>query len=672
MSWINIKIWTISTKFHYPYEWIFGKASPWPSYIIKEVTWNWYINLTNAVANHLMELKAYGWTMQWVPSWYTMTEWTRNATWTRVQTWIIADVDDMVIEVDCDAILGSFYLIQNRTSDDKIFGITWASSWAKIQLNFWTTNPFLTSTISRVDGNRYLIRASWKNWNGSLYVKDFVNNVEDTQTWTYTWSAQTDELNVFYSKSGGASLSQWCEIRSLKIWKQDVLVLNYIPCKDSNNKAYFYDTVSKKIVSQTLWNLVAWPVVVPTPTAPIDIVSNNGVIKVRRQSGLPINYQMVEWIKSTGSIAITGFKTKSTQEITTVLYREAAGSAYLYVSDSTTSGTTNTTAYLSSWNGNWRWDGRAVSINVPYRTKITSVQSADGVYINDTEYSYTKPGKFVSTNDLRISSNENTTVRIYSITIRGGETVILDLVPVQRLSDSTYGFYDKVSGNFYTNSEATFVAGDTISDPVEIYADWTTETISSTLNTATAEMLLKVGDYADEQEILSWNITRKIGVKVLDGTEDWMYSAGYSDTETNACFYIPTGASTIPILPQTGTSVECLCSHFRWVSRNDVYNNKTPIVGAITGSASEERVGISITLRVPLSIANTSATDFKQFLADQYNAWTPVIIVYPLAEPTTETVAGQTMNIPAGDSTIEITQASLDDLELSAKYKALP
>ena len=72
MSWINIKIWTISTKFHYPYEWIFGKASPWPEYIIKEVTWNGYINLTNAVANHLMELKAYGWTEQRdLPSEYT-------------------------------------------------------------------------------------------------------------------------------------------------------------------------------------------------------------------------------------------------------------------------------------------------------------------------------------------------------------------------------------------------------------------------------------------------------------------------------------------------------------------------------------------------------------------------------------------------------------------------
>ena len=57
---------------------------------------------------------------------------------------------------------------------------------------------------------------------------------------------------------------------------------------------------------------------------------------------------MVEWIKPTGSIAITDFKTKSTQEITTVLYREASGAGYLYASDTATSGTTNTTAYLTS------------------------------------------------------------------------------------------------------------------------------------------------------------------------------------------------------------------------------------------------------------------------------------------------------------------------------------
>lgn len=217
----------------------------------------------------------------------------------------------------------------------------------------------------------------------------------------------------------------------------------------------------------------------PAPDAPVDIMTNNGAIKVRRQSGMPLAYQMVEWLKSTGTIPITGFKTKSTQEIATVFYRERSGASYLYSSDTNTSGTTNTTAYLTSGAGNWRWDGKSYSVSVSAGIKITSIQNKDGVWLNGTKYgSYTDAGEFISTNDLRLSSSENTTVRIYSMTIREGETVTLDLVPVQRISDSAYGFYDKVSGEFYTNAEATFEAGDPIADPVEIYTDGTPEVLT--------------------------------------------------------------------------------------------------------------------------------------------------------------------------------------------------
>ena len=44
---------------------------------------------------------------------------------------------------------------------------------------------------------------------------------------------------------------------------------------------------------------------------------------------------------------------------------------------------------------------------------------------------------------------------------------------------------------------------------------------------------------------------------------------------------------------------------------------------------------------------NGTVAQFKQWLADQYAAGTPVILVYPLATSTTESVAGQTMNIQA-------------------------
>jgi hypothetical protein len=69
-------------------------------------------------------------------------------------------------------------------------------------------------------------------------------------------------------------------------------------------------------------------------------------------------------------------------------------------------------------------------------------------------------------------------------------------------------------------------------------------------------------------------------------------------------------------------------------------------------------------------LANGDTTQFKSWLADQYAAGTPVIIVYPLATPTTESVAGQTLQVTDGDNVLEITQASLDNLELEAKYQA--
>ncbi|MBQ3990201.1 MAG: hypothetical protein II630_05110, partial [Bacteroidales bacterium] len=65
----------------------------------------------------------------------------------------------------------------------------------------------------------------------------------------------------------------------------------------------------------------------------------------------------------------------------------------------------------------------------------------------------------------------------------------------------------------------------------------------------------------------------------------------------------------------------------------------------------------------------TSLEVAKQYLADQYAAGTPVIVIYPLDEPTTESVAGQTLQVTDGDNVLEITQASLSGLQLEAEYE---
>lgn len=405
MSWINIKIWTISPKFHYPYEWIFGKATP-PEYIIKEVTWNWYINLTNAVANRLTELKVYGWTEQnWTPT------------------------PDSPTDIVCN---------------------NWAIKFSKNLANIIAENI----TEQKYIDNSWRIQDSPVNFIYSTYIP-----VKPNTDYTLSWNK-----NFRY-----ASLME-------------------------------YD-VDKNFIKRTLRDSTTW------------------------------------------------------------------------LSKSWT--TANNTAYILFWSNSWY-----------------------------------------------------------------NETMTLDVV-------QTYNFQFE-EWNTATEYRQYW----------QIYTDWLIETIKDWLNnTATAEMLLKVGDYQDEQEILSWNITRKVGMLVLDGVTD-----GRKLTATWNATY-KRGNITVPTIKQTSYLIaDCVCTHFP-------YSTSTQGAPTSPGFCSREQDKLILFTFAGMSDINSSS-DANAFLADQYNAWTPVIVLYPLDEETTETVAGQTINIPAWNSKIEITQASIDNLWLYAKYKA--
>ena len=67
--------------------------------------------------------------------------------------------------------------------------------------------------------------------------------------------------------------------------------------------------------------------------------------------------------------------------------------------------------------------------------------------------------------------------------------------------------------------------------------------------------------------------------------------------------------------------------------------------------------------------AATTVDELKTWLAGQYANGTPVIVVYVLKNPTTESVSPQTLEVKSGANTIQITDASLSDLILEAQYK---
>lgn len=167
--------------------------------------------------------------------------------------------------------------------------------------------------------------------------------------------------------------------------------------------------------------------------------------------------------------------------------------------------------------------------------------------------------------------------------------------------------------------------------------------------TATAEMLLKVGNYQDVQQILSGVVTRNVGVKVLDGTENWRKTSASS----LYCSLTKTDASGFPNAVTTASGV--ICSH--------ADGTKYDIAGSCSFGSNN--------FNFNYQNSTTDLSSFKQFLADQYNAGTPVIVIYPLATPTTESVAGQPLQVTGGDNVLEITQASLTGLELEAQYNTL-
>jgi hypothetical protein len=387
----------------------------------------------------------------------------------------------------------------------------------------------------------------------------------------------------------------------------------------------------------------------PTPDAPVDIVCNNGVLKVRHQSGLPLGYTLLEYIESNTNIPL-GFYTNQNSEIEAKWYKDDAGAQYVYKASSGSASTNNTTAYMAEGGGNWRFGNQTISIQAPLNTDIISIQNRDGIWFNNEQQGvYTDVNDFTGNVEfmaLGVPTGDNPMIRLSYIKHRQNGVLLGHYVPCVA-QDNSIGLYDLIGGVFYTNAAATITAGNTVSDPVEVYADGTVETIEDTIgNTATAEMLLKVGDYQDVQEIISGDVTRKVGVKVLDGTENWRKTSSsikycsLTKTDTTGFPNAITTASNVICTHAVGTAYD-VQGHCSFGGNNFNFNYKD--------SAND-------------------LEDFKQFLADQYAAGTPVIIVYPLAEPTTESVTPQSLRTRSGNNTIEV-DSNVDPVEIEVKYR---
>lgn len=162
-------------------------------------------------------------------------------------------------------------------------------------------------------------------------------------------------------------------------------------------------------------------------------------------------------------------------------------------------------------------------------------------------------------------------------------------------------------------------------------------------SSATASLLLGVGDYADQQDIIKGVITRKVGIKVLDGFEDI--------TKTSGVYLIDMG-------DKKATNDNVLCSHFAFIKKTSVSSHTNNLT--ISSMANSK-----VTIRYN-AIADVES--FRQFLHMEYAKGTPVIVVYPLASEKTETATPQSASNPKDAVTI-IRDAEVQGLDMKVTLK---
>lgn len=162
---------------------------------------------------------------------------------------------------------------------------------------------------------------------------------------------------------------------------------------------------------------------------------------------------------------------------------------------------------------------------------------------------------------------------------------------------------------------------------------------------ASVSDLYAVGDYKDEHEIISGAVTRNIGIKVFDGTEDWEFVGSYFRLD----------GMFSDAIPYSSESPAIICTHFI---------GRTPKTSASGMADGDIKLGYTSTYdRLYLKYAAAADVEaLKSFLANQYATGTPVIVLYPLAESVTEQVDPQPFVVESGT---EITVKSLiSDIEI--------
>lgn len=447
----------------------------------------------------------------------------------------------------------------------------------------------------------------------------------------------------------------------------------YITNTTFNNSTTIYSAVAGGLKSITAKGICT-QASTPTPDAPVDIVCNNGAISCHHASGLPTGYTLFDVVSNRSNTNImTGivddvddFKIEirvqpSLQSWYIVQSRASSNGPIFGISGSLAGNKISFGAGLSGVSATSdivRDTSHIYTVIGEHKNGTMTLYVKDETdNIEDTQVEHYNTSDFVpATSQIGIWGNGFNIVTInnyiYYVRIYKSGVKVADYMPCQHNEEN--GFYDFVSETFKGASAGIITAGTEISDPVEIYYDGTPEVLTVSASgaetqTASVENLLSVGNDIDEQEIVSGKVTKKVGVKVFDGTENWSMSSSVS----GVFLFYPTDMKPCNP-PQSGLS-----THFKGTS---VATASMPDLSVKNTYGSGGVAVICIRFNAIQTVG-----DFKTFLADQYANGTPVIVIYPLLDETTDSVAGQELALADGTNYVSAT-GSTTPLSFDANY----
>ena len=377
-------------------------------------------------------------------------------------------------------------------------------------------------------------------------------------------------------------------------------------------------------------------------------------------ANLPSGYTELEYIESSGTQYIdTGYTPN--QDTSVMLDAQCinynSGTQGILFG-ARTSATENVFVIQRLTAGNWNMGYNAASIIVGtadtnrhmfYKDK--QYQYLDGVLKGTGTYSsFTCPGTAIlfGFNNAGTPKPTSFPAKIYSFKMWNNRTLVRNFIPAKN-SSGVVGLYDTVGNRFYTNQgTGEFTGGPVVCPNGELAQTYTSATGTVTQSgtpTPTnpieptfyqqGNMVLRAlksiqGDiiYTDSYDATTGKITRRVGTRILDGTENWEITT--ASVAENYYFYL---SFNIP-LPE-GFSSGAISTHFPTTSVAIANNNQGIIVGRRGATGYQ---GIYLRWN-DLYVANsTTINSFKQWLAQQYAAGTPVVVYYPLATPVEETV----------------------------------